>query len=249
MKMPLAILISLLLGMSCQQDRTAFTRIAAASNLQVVMPKLVEAYYQEEENKLPQLQVVYGSSGRLSSQISEGAPYNLFLSADTIYTNKLLNAGIGLTSNEFAFGKLAICASSNIQLLDFHNWDKHPTIKIAIANPKLAPYGLEATRYLKSNEIFPMVEHQLVYAQNVQQVNQFVHSGAADVGITSASSASYFDKDRFALLNGSRTYSLHQIAMVLKPATPGASAFEDFLQSKIAQDILSESGYNKIEHE
>ena len=132
----------------------------------------------------------FGSSGNFFAQLSNKAPLDIFFSADIGYPRKLIEQGDGLKETEFSYavGHLGIWVRNDSSL----DLDKNeitvlsdPAVKkIAIANPRFAPYGRAAEAALKHFEIYESIQDRLVLGDNIAQTAQFVESGAADVGVT-----------------------------------------------------------------
>jgi molybdate transport system substrate-binding protein len=150
--------------------------IAAASDLQFA---LADAARQKA------LQIDYGSSGNFYSQILNGAPFEIFLSADVEYPRKLAQQGKARADSLFVYavGRLVVWVPSSSPL-DPAIALRDPAVRrIAIANPQHAPYGRAAVAALKTMGLYQSVEKKLVLGENISQTLQFVQSGAADVGI------------------------------------------------------------------
>lgn len=168
--------------------------VAAAANLQYALPELNKAF--ETENPGVKVKAVFGSSGNFTSQIMNKAPFDVFVSADTSYPQKVVDAGLARkeTLKVYAVGKLALFVpeSSKIDL------DKQgvkavldPSVKkISIASPKLAPYGRAAEAALKAAGVYDEVKDKIVLGESIAQAAQYVQSGSADIGFI-AESLSY----------------------------------------------------------
>jgi molybdate transport system substrate-binding protein len=165
-------------------------RIAAAADLQFAMPELAGQFEKQSGAKVI---VSYGSSGNFFSQIQNGAPFDLFFSADISYPRRLEAAGLCEPGTLFpyAFGRIVIWVPPGSPDDDFvSGWKAllDPSVrKIAVANPAHAPYGRAAVAALKSAGIYDQVESKLVYGENVSQSAQFVQSGSAQAGILALS--------------------------------------------------------------
>ncbi len=172
-------------GFSMAQDRIL---IAAASDLKFTLDSVIHAFSKINNGKV---EVTYGSSGKLTEQIINGAPFDLFFSADISYPERLqqekkTSSGI----YRYATGRLVIWSkkidprqSGMKSLLD-------PGVKkIAIANPLHAPYGKRAVESLAYYQLAEALRSRLVYGENISQAAQFASTGAADVGIIALSLA------------------------------------------------------------
>ena len=165
--------------------------IAAASDLNFAFKELVTAYQKATGNYV---KLSLGSSGNFFSQIQNGAPFDLYFSADIAYPRKLEEAGLTVPGSlyPYAVGRIVIWTGreSRIDLTQGFDALREPTVKkIAIANPKHAPYGRAAVAALEKAGLYERLKDRLVYGENISQVAQFVESGAADVGIIALSVA------------------------------------------------------------
>jgi molybdate transport system substrate-binding protein len=166
-------------------------RVAAASDLQFVMPELASEYEKQSGAKLS---VTYGSSGNFLSQIQNGAPFDLFFSADRAFPSRLIEAHLAEAASLQVYGMgrvvLWLPADSPLDpaaglkaLLD-------PRVqKIAIANPEHAPYGRAAVAALDRAGLYDRVKTKLVLGENISQAAQFVQSGSAQAGLIALSLA------------------------------------------------------------
>lgn len=226
--------------------------IAAAADLQFALQDIAHRY----ESKTGQhVKLSFGSSGNLFAALQNGAPYDLFFSADTEYAKKLAASGVGApgTVYEYAVGKLVLWApnSSSLDVQRGMELLVLPQVhKIAIANPKHAPYGRAAEQALKAAGVYMQVEPKLVLGENISQTAQFAASGNADVGLVSLSLV-ISPPGKKAVMPGKywvipqKLYApLRQAAVVIKGAHQrSAQRFLDFVKSEEAQKILREYGF------
>ena len=170
---------------SQQNDRI---RIAAASSIKFALDSIVQAF---EARQPGRVDVSYGSSGKLFEQISNGAPFDIFFSADMNYPSLLREKNMAVSEPYiYGVGRLVVWSKK----IDVRNTGikslLDPVVKkISIANPLYAPYGKRAEEALVHYELLDKVKSRLVYGQNISQAAQFVTSGAADVGIIALSLA------------------------------------------------------------
>jgi len=165
--------------------------VAAASDLQTVLPQIT-AQFQRVSGET--VRVAYGSSGNFVAQIQNGAPFDLFLSADTEYVQRLVASGhaVGSTAMEYATGRLVLWARSDRHLDLTRGLALLPDAAvrtIAIANPQHAPYGRAAVAALQHAGVYDTVKSRLVLGENIAQAAQFVESGNADAGLIAMSLA------------------------------------------------------------
>jgi molybdate transport system substrate-binding protein len=224
-------------------------RIAAAADLQYALTDLAAQYEKQTGAKLA---INYGSSGNFFAQIQNGAPFDLFFSADLDYPKKLTDAGFAESDSLqiYAAGRLALWLPPDSPLdpttglkilLD-------PRIqKIAIANPEHAPYGRAAVAALQNAGLYDHLKSKLVFGENISQAAQFVQSGSAQAGLIALSLAG-----APAMKNGKRwdippdRYpSIEQAAVVLKssPNKQAALAFLAFLKTPLARATFERYGY------
>ncbi len=184
--------------------KTAELTIAAAADLKFALDELVEAFHKAHPEIT--LKVTFGSSGNLFAQISNDAPFDLFLAADIQYARDLAERGKGLKESIFpyALGHIVVWvpATSKLDLeeLGIQTLVDVRVKKVAIANPKHAPYGRAAEAAMKGLGVYEQASERLVLGENIAQTTQFVESGAADVGIIALSLAlapAMKDKGRF----------------------------------------------------
>jgi molybdate transport system substrate-binding protein len=167
-------------------------RVAAASDMQFAMNDLVMRY---EKQTGQTVEVVYGSSGNFATQIENGAPFDLFFSADNNYPAKLIEHRLADQHSLYLYasGRLALWASPedhlNLAEKGFQVLLDPRVTRIAIANPEHAPYGRAAVAALQKAGIYEQIKPKLVYGENVSQAAHFVQSGNAQVGIVALSVA------------------------------------------------------------
>ncbi|HEX7708333.1 MAG TPA: molybdate ABC transporter substrate-binding protein [Thermoanaerobaculia bacterium] len=167
--------------------------IAAASDLKFALDELSSEFQTMHPDI--RVRISYGSSGNFYAQLQNRAPFDLYFSADIEYPRKLTAAGLALDNDVFLYatGRIVIWtpASSPIDVrkLGIRSLVAPTVKKIAIANPRHAPYGVAAVAAMKSLKIYEQVAPRLVYGENIAQTAQFVQSGAADVGVLALSLA------------------------------------------------------------
>lgn len=229
---------------SCKSTSEKKLYIAHASSLQFAVQELVQEFSVQSGQKC---ELFSASSGVLYQQIRSGAPYDVFLSADTFYIDKLARDQLTSYNYRYARGKLAIwsCLDSSRINLDDINWVELK--RVAIANPALAPYGRAAQSYIELKLGNELGEDQLVIAQSVAQVNQFVRSKSAELGFTSMAILKAPELDgvgQFNVLDQGDYDPLWHQACILNSAESRdmlevSEDFFRFLQSEGAQAILA----------
>jgi molybdate transport system substrate-binding protein len=178
-------LLVLVVVLSYPALASAQITVAAASDLQTVLPEIVSRF--ERSASVP-VRVAYGSSGNFVSQIQNGAPFDLFLSADDQYVARLVAAKLadGSSVTAYASGRLAIWTRRDrgLDLAPGITVASSPRVRrISIANPDHAPYGRAAVDALRHAGIYDAVRSKLVLGENVAQAAQFAQTGNADIGI------------------------------------------------------------------
>ena len=225
-------------------------RIAAASNFIEPMKALTGVFQDKTSHRV---KVSYASSGKLFAQISQGAPFDVFLSADQDKPSRLISSGLAIPESRFSYarGQLALVASDSESLPGINNAQALQDLlrsgsyhKLAIANPKHAPYGLAAKRYLQQADLWQLTEQKLVYGENIAQTYQFVFSGNAGLGLVARSQLK--DGDDFWLLPANKYPAILQDAVLLTSAQDNiaATAFIDFLKSDQARELIWSYGYH-----
>ncbi|EIM74101.1 molybdenum ABC transporter periplasmic molybdate-binding protein [Nitritalea halalkaliphila LW7] len=187
-----SLLLSALFLLSCgsgsreneaqETDETASSkgilRIAAAADLRYALDSIVSRYSDPAA-----IEVIYGSSGKLYEQLSRGAPFHLYFSADIQYPERLVKAGkAGSAVYPYGLGRLVLWQrqGKREQLADL----QAPEVrKIAIANPRHAPYGLAAEQALRSSGLYEALRDKLIFGENIAQTAQFVSTGGVEAGI------------------------------------------------------------------
>ena len=197
-------------------------------------------------------EATFGSSGSLFAQLTQRAPFDLFLSADVAYTRTLEDQGLILPESRFSYamGHLVLWAPQNSPLnleMGLKCLESSEIRKIAIANPEVAPYGRAAVAALKSSNLYEPVQSRLVLGENLAQAAQFVQSGGADVGLLSLSLAlapEMKKTGRYYELPASTYPSIEQAGVILAWAQSidATRQFRDFLRARTGQEILKQHG-------
>lgn len=229
---------------SAQQSLT----VAVSANFQAPFEKLAAAY---RDSTGKSVQPIVSSSGKLTTQIRNGAPFDLFFSADTGYPNQLFRDGLAVRQPQiYASGKLVIWFSAaHPGPLDMSALTDLSLKAIAVANPQIAPYGAAAVTALKNAGIYNDIEPRLVFGRNVAQVNQYLRSGAADAAITAQSAVVGSDVPtaQWAFVDSTLYQPIAQSAAIIANRPPqlqaAAAHFLDFLNSPVARSIFHHYGY------
>lgn len=222
--------------------------VAAAANLQPAMTLLIEQF--ERAHPEAQVEPVYGASGKLTTQIQQGAPFDLFFSADVAFAQTLFDLGLAAAPPRlYARGRIVLWSAtvdaSQLALKDLADTRFR---RIAIANPRVAPYGARAEEALRASGVWASVEPRLVFGESIAQTAQFVETGNAQIGLIALSQALYPQlaaKGGYALIPEALHQPLEQGFVVLKRAAenPLAAKFADFIASPAARAVLQGSGF------
>ncbi len=246
-KIRFLIFIGLLLITACRQQQSDTLHIAVAANMQFAMKELSKEFTHQTGIACD---LIISSSGKLTAQIKEGAPFDVFVSADMKYPNELFTSGHTTKKPKiYAYGKLVMWSmiddiKPSITIL------KSPQIKhIALANPKTAPYGAAAIEVLKKYDVYNDVKDKLVFGESISQTNQFIISKSAEIGFTSKSvvvSPEIKGEGNWVDVKETDYPAIAQGIVILKnDATKqtNATIFYDFLFSASAKKILENYGY------
>lgn len=251
-KISLLLFIGIMFFTSCQKTEEAKLNIAVAANMQFAMKELVKEFTAQTG---VECQLMISSSGKLTAQIKEGAPYHIFVSANMKYPEELYKSGFSNHSPEvYAYGKLVLWTKKeglipSIELL------KSEQIKhIAIANPKMAPYGIAAEEVLENFGLLKELKEKLVFGESISQCNQFILSKSAEIGFTAKSvvlSDKAKDQGRWIDVNDSLYTPIAQGSVIIKQIKmqKEAKEFYRFLFSERAAMILQEFGYQICEND
>jgi len=225
--------------------------VAAAADLAFALPEIAEAF---RAGTGREVKLSFGSSGNFARQIAGGAPFQLFLSADEIYVQRLVDRGKTRDSGRlYALGSIvlfvprgsAIRADSDLADLAAAV-DDGRLKKLAVANPEHAPYGRAAREALEAAGLWEKVRNRLVLGENASQAAQFAASGSAQAGIIPLSLAvapAMSEKGSYALIPQSRHRPLRQRMVLMRGAGETARVFYDYLQTPQAQSILRRHGF------
>ena len=236
----LTICLALFIGPASASDTL---NIAAASNLTYVMPEIIKAF--EKENKGMEVRLSLASTGSIYSQLMNGAPYDIFLSADELRPRLLYEEG--MTEGEpftYARGRLILWSSGREGFPEGIASLLSPGIKkIAMANPKHAPYGEAARRSLEKAGLLETLKGKLIFGENVGQTAQFVLSGSAQAGFIAESMLKVpaIRKGSFYRLPPGSVDSIVQLGVIIKRKGRNESAallFKEFLYHERAKEIL-----------
>ena len=224
--------------------------VAAASDLSFAFKELVPTFEQQTGEHV---KLTLGSSGNFFSQIQNGAPFDLYFSADISYPKKLEEAGLALPGSlyPYAIGRIVLWAGneSRLDLSKGLEILRESTIKkIAIANPKHAPYGRAAVAAMEYFKVYDQVKDKLILGENISQAAQFIESGACDAGIIAMSLAlapAMKSAGQYWEIPATAHSPLEQGAVILKQSKnpDAARQFLEFIKGPHGQEIMKRYGF------
>lgn len=242
---PLLAACAVLLSLSAQAGQIT---VAAAADLKFAMDEIMAAF--KKANPADDVQAIYGSSGMFHTQIQQGAPYDLYFSADIAFPRELIKAGFAASDVKlYAFGRIVLWSTSmDASQVTLAGLTDPKIARIAIANPKHAPYGKRAVEALKAAGVWAKVEPKLVYGENVAQTAQFVQTGNAQAGIIALSLALNSElakRGSYWLIPDTLHEPLEQGFVITKRAEGNALAqrFADYMGSPPARAVMTRYGF------
>ncbi|MGH7235396.1 MAG: molybdate ABC transporter substrate-binding protein [Nitrospiraceae bacterium] len=225
--------------------------IAAASDLNFAFKDLVVEF---EKTTGQHVRLSMGSSGNFFSQIQNGAPFDLYFSADIAYPKKLEAAGLAVPGSlyRYAVGRIVVWvparSSLAVEKLGMEALVDSSVMKIAIANPKHAPYGRAAVAAMQHFKVHDRIKDKLVLGENISQTAQFIESGASDIGIIALSLAlapAMKELGKYWEIPADAHPPLEQGAVILKAShnQEAAKVFLDFVRGPQGQAIMRRYGF------
>ena len=235
------------LDLSAQRPPT----IAAAANLNFALTEIADRFAKSSGTRV---EVVFGSSGTLTRQIKDGAPFELFLAADEDFPNQLTAAGLSRDAGlVYAVGRIVVFAPAGSPLSVDERLDGLAQLvkagkvgRFAIANPEVAPYGKAAEAVLRKRGLWDEIRPQLVLGDTIAQAAQFATTGNASGGLIAYSLAlapGFSDRGKYALIPEADHPPLRQRMVLLKRATAASEQFYQYLQTEPAREIFRKHGY------
>ena len=250
---PLAAFFLMLACVTACKDKSSTTpahdelTIAAASDLTPAFEEIGREFESANKTKVV---FMYGSTGMLTRQIENGAPVDIFAAANVSYIDELDKKGLIISDSKaiYARGRITLWtpATSNIRLQGIADLARPEVMRIAIANPDHAPYGLAAKQALESVGIWDRVKQKLVYGDNIRQTLQYAETGNVDVSIV-ALSLSTQSRGRWTLIPEELHQPIDQSLGIIKTTKheKAARAFAAFLTGPQGQAILKKYGFSR----
>jgi molybdate transport system substrate-binding protein len=235
-----------IIGEVCAQT----VKVAAAANLRYVLEEIKKQY--EAEKPGSTIDITFGSSGTLTQQILNGANFDLFLAADTDFPQKIADSGFAAGEvTTYIYGKLALWSltldvSAGLQTVLL------PAVKkIAIANPKGAPYGESAVELLKNQGLYDIISDKIVWGDNISQAAQFAFSGNAELGFIALSLAlapEMQSKGKYYVFPEEICPPLEQAGVLIKGSEKNSEApqFLNYIRSNKCNGLWTKYGYGLL---
>ena len=242
---PLLLASSLLFAATAHAEKVT---VAAAADLKFAMDEIVATF--KKTNPADEVEVIYGSSGKFHTQIQQGAPYDLYFSADIGFPRELVKSGLSASEvKPYAFGRIVLwSANLDASKMTLASLADPKIVRIAIANPKHAPYGKRAEEALRASGLWEKLEPKLVYGENIAHTAQFVQTGNAQVGIIALALAvnpELAKRGGYWLITDKLHEPLEQGFIITKRAEGNALArrFADYMGSKPARAVMTKYGF------
>lgn len=219
--------------------------VGAASDLQFAFTEIGEQFEAETGQKVT---FTFGSTGNLTTQIENGAPFDILAAANVSFVESLTEQGLTIpdTQQLYAQGRIVLVVNreSGVEATSLEDLLDPAITRIAIANPEHAPYGQAAREALQSAGVWAEIEEKVVLGENVSQTLQFVQTGDAPVGIVALSIADVPEVTG-TLLPAELHEPINQALAVIRSTTneAGARAFIDFVNSRAGRDIMKRYGF------
>ena len=219
-------------------------QVAVAANFTAPARELGELFTQSTGHTA---RFSFGSTGRLYAQITQGAPYEVFLAADRVHPHRAGAEGFAVpdSANTYATGRLVLYSSDAGQVAGGDTLARDDYSRLAIANPALAPYGVAAVAALKALGVYDRVRARLVYGNNVAQAYQFVATGNAELGLVALAQIVNHAAGSRWLIPEELYPAIAQDAVLLRLGAdnPAARAFLAFLSEPAARAVILRYGY------
>lgn len=243
------LLIASVLAVSMQVQAAEPFTVAIAANLKYVFDDLAAEFKQETGIEA---QSVLNASGKIATQVRQGAPFDVFMSADMEFPEGLYKEGFAVTAPKpYAYGLLVLWSQTGADLSKGVAGLTDAAIgKVAIANPKLAPFGKQALKVMEFYKVKVALEPKLVYGESITQVSQYVDSKAVDVGFSAKSivvAPETTGKGKWVAVPEESYEPIAQGVVILKHGidnnADAARKFYGFVQSEKARAIFAKNGY------
>ena len=240
------IALNLLIAGCSSSSNDGKIKVACAANMKLALDSIGQVF---EEKTGIGLEVSANSSGILTTQIKNGAPFDVFVSANMRYPNRLVKDGLAKDPIIYARGRLLLVNMSDRNEEDLRELLLSSKVeRIAVANPEVAPYGIAAEELLKKMDLFDELKPKLVHGESIGQVNQYIKTKAVDLAFTSVSFLSKFTKYPYIIVDEKQHTPIEQGVVILKHGwtknEENSKKFIEYLQSPECKSILTHYGYS-----
>jgi molybdate transport system substrate-binding protein len=236
-----AILFVLACGGLAQAGRT---NVAVAANFTDAANEIARVFAKESGHEAV---LSFGATGQLYAQITQGAPFEVFLSADNVRPEQAVTEGYGVDGSVFtyAIGQLVLYSQYAAVVTGPEVLKEGNFRQIAIANPEAAPYGKAAVETMRSLGVYDALQPKIVQGQNIAQTFQFIETGNAELGFVALGQVSQKEGGSRWVVPQELFTPIRQDAVLLKQGedNPAATAFVDFLKGDKAAEIIEKYGY------
>lgn len=223
-------------------------KVAVAANVSYAMDDLIKEFNNINPNT--EVKIILGSSGKLTAQIFHGAPYDIFMSANMKYPDKLYKNKIAINKPVvYTQGSLALFSSKNIDFSQGIKFLTNDLIKrIAVANPKTAPYGKAAFEAFNNAKILPDIKKKLIYAESISQTLSYTLT-ATDIGVVAKSSlfskkmTKFKENINWCEIDSKLYTPINQGIVILKDSKEVRAFYNFILLNKKAKQIFKKYGY------
>jgi len=238
------LLVFALLLISLSRASADTVQVAVAANFTEAAKEIAQVFRDKTGHKAV---LSFGASGQFYAQIKQGAPFEVFLSADDERPRKLIEEGVGVGGEEFtyAIGKLVLWSRKPGQVINEETLKRGDFSKIAIANPVAAPYGAAAVEVMKALGVYAALQAKIVQGDSIAQTFQFVNTDNAEIGFIALSQIPNRTEGSWWIVPGDYHREIRQDAVLLTSGEQNnaARAFMIFLRSPTAQIIIQKFGY------
>ena len=243
------VLLPLLLAAGAGSALADDARVAVAANFSRSAEQLVAQF---EQSQAHEIELVSGSSARFYAQLRSGAPFDVFLSADQVKPALLAEEGLAVPESRYTYavGRLVLWTAEPSQAISSESLSWDGGGKVALANPRLAPYGLAASEAIDNLGLSEIVAERLIMGENISQAYQFVATGNAPLGFVALSQVGRngnIEHGSGWLVPAELHSPIRQDAILLNESNAAAGAFLDYLRSAEARRIIHSFGYTTEE--
>ncbi len=244
----LLLLLLFVFASGCNSKKSSPTLvIATAANMQFAVKALTNSF---TETSGISCEIITNSSGKLTAQISHGAPFDVFISADMKYPTELFNLGMTVDKPTiYGYGKVVLWTMDKDIIPSVSILSEDIIQHIAIANAKTAPYGIAAEEVIRHYQLSDLISKKLVYGESISQTNQFIASGSAEIGFTAKSTVMLPDmahRGSWIEISDSTYQPIAQGVVLIKHnegTRSEAKKFYEFLFSEKGEEILRKYGF------